>query len=602
MSHYKANLRDIEFNLFELFGIQEYLGRRPFANIDGDTARDILQEIERLAVEDFAASFEEADRTSLELVDGHVQLAEGLKRSLDVYYEGGWDRFPLPERLGGADAPPSLRWAVNELLVGANPAAHLYLLAPLMATVLLATGTDEQIDAWAVPMIERRWGATMVLTEADAGSDVGAGLTKAFHVEGDVYHLDGVKRFITSGEADYFENIIHVVLARPEGAGPGTKGLSMFIVPKYLVHEDGSPRERNGVVATNLEHKMGIRGSTTCELTFGMDRPCIGYLVGGVHEGIRQMFLVIEEARLHFGQKAVATLSTGYLNALEYANERIQSPDITRSRDPEAPKVAIVKHPDVRRMLMLQKAHVEGLRALVFFAAHAQDNMRLHPEDEYWAKLNDLLLPIIKGYAPEKAYELLAQSMQVLGGSGYTQDYPIEQYIRDVKIDSIYEGTTGIQALDLLFRKIARDRGETLMRLAGEVLETAKGGGSDDRLEQERKHLSKAAEDVQGQLGVMVGHMMAAQDQPTELYKPALHANSLMDSLAELVIGWLLIRHAEVALEAMDTASEADRVFYEGKIAAARWFAANVLPKSALRRSLTEAERADLMDLSDAAF
>jgi alkylation response protein AidB-like acyl-CoA dehydrogenase len=602
MSHYRANLRDIEFNLFEMSGLQEHLGREPFAAIDEDTARDALREIERLSLEDFAASFEEADRRSLELVDGRVELAEGVKRSLDVYYEGGWDSFALPERLGGADAPPSLRWAVNELLVGANPAAHLYLLAPLMATVLLATGTEEQIETWAVPMIERRWGATMVLTEADAGSDVGAGLTRAFHVEGDVYTIEGVKRFITSGESDYFENIIHVVLARPEGASPGTKGLSMFIVPKYLLHDDGSLGDRNGVVATNLEHKMGIRGSTTCELTFGMDRPCIGYLVGGVHDGIRQMFLVIEEARMHFGQKAVATLSTGYLNALEYAKERIQSPDLTRSRDPEAPKVAIVKHPDVRRMLMLQKAHVEGLRALVFFAAHAQDNIRLHPEDGYWAKLNDLLLPVIKGYAPEKAYELLAQSMQVLGGSGYTQDYPIEQYIRDVKIDSIYEGTTGIQALDLLFRKIARDRGETLMRLAGEIVETAKGGGSDDLLRPEREHLSRATEDVQSQLGVMVGHMMAAQDEPTALYKPALHANALMDSLAELLMGWLLIRQAEVALEAMADASDSDRVFYEGKVAAARWFAANVLPKSALRRSLAEAERADLMALSDAAF
>ena len=241
-------------------------------------------------------------------------------------------------------------------------------------------------------------------------------------------------------------------------------------------------------------------------------------------------------------QKAIATLSTGYLNAVEYAKERIQAPDILNTRDPEAPKVAIIKHPDVRRMLMLQKAHVEGLRALVFLAAKAQDKAALHPDDPYWGKLSDLLLPMIKGYGPERAFELLQQTMQVFGGSGYTEDYPIEQYIRDVKIDSLYEGTTGIQALDLLFRKIARDQGQTLMRLSAEVLETVKGGDTDDPFAAERELLGKSAEDVQGQLGMMVGAMMASQAEPTELYKPALHANSLMESLAELLMGWQLIR------------------------------------------------------------
>jgi len=311
---------------------------------------------------------------------------------------------------------------------------------------------------------------------------------------------------------------------------------------------------------------------------------------------------VIEEARMSVSQKAIATLSTGYLNSLEYARERIQGTDILNTRDPEAPKVAIIKHPDVRRMLMLQKAHVEGLRALVFLASWAQDQAAVHPDDEYWAKLSALLLPMIKGYGPERAFELLQQTMQVFGGSGYTQDYPIEQYIRDVKIDSIYEGTTGIQALDLLFRKIARDQGQTLMRLSGEVLECVKGGDTDDPLAAERELLGKSAEDVQGQLGFMVGAMMASQGEPTELYKPALHANSLMESLAELLMGWQLILQAEVALAALDGASESDKAFYEGKVAAARWFAANILPKARLRRRLAEAEQSALMSLTDEAF
>jgi len=603
MTHYKTNLRDLEFNLFEVNGLDEILGTGPFAALDTATAKDILREIERLSLEEFAESFEEADRTVLELIDGEVALADGLKKSLDAFFDGGWDRFGLSEEFGGVNPPPSLRWAVNEMLAGSNPAGHLFLSGPMMAELLVATGTEEQTETWVKGLLDRRWGATMVLTEPDAGSDVGAGITKAFPTDEEgVYTIEGVKRFITSGEADYFENIVHLVLARPEGAAIGTKGLSMFIVPKFLLNEDGSLGERNGVVATNLEHKMGIRGSTTCELTFGMDSPAIGYLVGGVHEGIKQMFEVIEHARMSVSQKAIATLSTGYLNALEYAKERVQSPDILNTRDPEAPKVAIIKHPDVRRMLMLQKAHVEGLRALVFLASGAQDQAELHPDEPYWAKLSDLLLPMIKGYGPERAFEILQQTMQVFGGSGYTEDYPIEQYIRDIKIDSLYEGTTGIQALDLLFRKIAKDRGETLMRLSAEVLETVKGGEGDDPLAAERELLGSAAEDVQGQLGVMIGAMMASQAEPTELYKPALHANSLMESLAELLMGWQLIRHAEIATAALDEAGDADRAYYEGKIASARWFAANVLPKAHLRRTLAETEESMLMSLADEAF
>lgn len=603
MSHYRTNLRDIEFNLFDVTRIQGRLGRHPFVGFDEDTVRDVLREIERLAVEEFAASFEEADRTPPQLIDGVIELPAGLKRSLDVFFDGGWHRFAVAEKLGGVDAPPSVRWAVHELLVGANPAAHLYAGGPpLTASALLATATEEQIDTWAVPMLEKAWGSTMVLTEADAGSDVGAGTTTAAHVRGEEYNIRGVKRFITSGDSDYFENIVHLVLARPEGAEAGIKGLSMFIVPKYLLNADGSLSERNGVAATNLEKKMGIKGSTTCELTFGVDRPCVGYLVGGVHDGIRQMFHVITEARMHFGQMAVATLSTGYLNAVEYARIRTQGPDLLRAHQPEAPKVPIIKHPDVRRMLMVQKAHVEGMRALVFFIAAVQDNIRVRPDDRYWPRLNDLLLPILKGYTPGKAYELLAESMQVFGGSGYTQDYPIEQYIRDVKINSIYEGTTGIQALDLVFRKIARDRGATVLRLGEEIVRTVESPSNDDEFQAERRALGTALAEVQGQLEVMTGHLTASADNPSVTYSAALHANALLESLAELLMGWLLIRHGEIAFTAMPATNGAERSFLEGKVASARWFASNVLPKIGLRRTLAAAERGELMELADAAF
>jgi alkylation response protein AidB-like acyl-CoA dehydrogenase len=450
--------------------------------------------------------------------------------------------------------------------------------------------------------MERRWGATMVLTEADAGSDVGAGTTKAIPVEGNVYHLEGVKRFITSGDGDYYENILHLTLARVPGAAPGTKGLSCFIVPKFLVDAEGAPGEWNGVSVTKIEDKMGIKGSVTCELTFGLDRPCIGYLLGDVHDGIRQMFHVLEDARMSIGAKSAATMSTAYLNALEFAKERIQSADLTQTRDPNAPRVAIIRHPDVRRMLLMQKAYAEGMRALTLYSAWVLDQIMLHPEESHWAKLSDLLLPLVKGYCSEKAYEVIGQSLQVFGGSGFTKDYPIEQYIRDVKIDSLYEGTTGIQALDLFFRKIARDQGATLMRLAAGIIETVKGGAGDDPFARERELLGKAMEDAQGQLGVMVGNAMMAMQDPPALYKVGLHTNALLESLAEVVMGWLLLRHAEVAHEALPGAPAKDKAFYEGKIASARWFAANVLPRAALRRTLAEGEQGELMTLADEAF
>jgi alkylation response protein AidB-like acyl-CoA dehydrogenase len=590
--HYKTNLRDIEFNLFEAYRTQEYLGDDPFEQMDEETVRDVLREIDRLAREDFAASFVEADRTPLELNHGEIELPYGVEKSLDAVYDGGWDRLGYPTEIGGFGAPPSLTLAIEELLIGANPAAYFYVSGGMMAGVLAVEGTQEQVERFVIPAIERRWGGTMVLTEPDAGSDVGAGTTRAIQVEGDMYHIEGVKRFITSGEADYHENILHLVLARPEGAGPGTKGLSMFIVPKYIPNEDGSPGERNGVVCTGIEKKMGIKGSATCELTFGTHEPAIGWLVGGVHDGIRQMFRVIEHARMLIGVKSAATLSTGYLNALEYAKERKQGAHITQATDKTAPRVEIIEHPNVRRMLMEQKAHAEGLRALAYYAGWLQDQERRFPDDDSFARRNDLLLPLIKGYSSEKSYYLLSQALQVFGGAGFTMDYPLEQYIRDAKIDTLYEGTTGIQALDLLFRKIVRDQGETLSSLAAEIIETVKGGTADDPFEAERELLGVALEDIQSQLNVMIGALMGSQANPEEIYKPTLHANSLLEGLAEVVIGWLMIRHAEVAHLSLAGGEDA---YYEGKIASARYFARTVLPKLKLRRELAELEDGGLM-------
>ena len=600
MSHYKSNLRDVEFNLFEYLNVGDWYGTAPFDAFDEDTARDALREVERLSREDLAASFVDADRIELELVDGEVKLPKSVHNSLDAIYDGGWHLLGIEPELGGFGAPFSLRWATSEFFLGANPGVFLYISGGLMARVIAAVGTEEQKNTWARWIVDNRWGATMVLTEADAGSDVGAGTSKAIHVEGDTYHLEGVKRFITSGENDYFDNIVHLVLARREGGEPGTKGLSMFIVPKYLVNEDGSLGERNGIHTTNIEHKMGIRGSTTCELTMGLDESCVGYLVGDVHEGIKQMFLVIEDARMMIGVKSASTLSTGYLNSLEYARERVQSADMAQMMDKTAPRVEIIRHPDVRRMLMLQKSYAEGLRALWMYTAMTLDKMRLEPDNQYWAKLNDLLLPMVKGYSSEKAYELLATSLQVFGGSGFTTDYPIEQYIRDAKIDTLYEGTTAIQALDLFFRKIARDQGQTLMKHAENILEYVKGGS--DEFASERQALGAALEQVQNHIGALVGYSMASMQDPKEIYKAGLHTNMLLRSISMVTIAWLMLEHAEVASAALEEASNADVDFYEGKIASARFFVAEALPKIQARTEAAQAEDGWLMDLPDEAF
>ena len=307
----------------------------------------------------------------------------------------------------------------------------------------------------------------MMLTEPDAGSDVGAGRSKAVKQDDGTWHITGTKRFITSGDADLYENIVHFVLARPEGHGPGTKGLSLFLIPKFMFDlETGALGKRNGVYVTNVEHKMGLNVSSTCEMNLGEKEPAVGYLLGEVHDGIAQMFKIIEFARMMVGTKAISTLSTGYQQALAYAKSRVQGGDMKDMANKASPRVAIIKHPDVRRSLMTQKAYAEGMRALILYTASIQDAVALAEaagntdEGDAAHRLNDFLLPIVKGYGSERAWTLLGtESLQTFGGSGFTQDWPLEQYVRDAKIDTLYEGTTAIQGLDFFFRKIIKDNG-----------------------------------------------------------------------------------------------------------------------------------------------
>ena len=609
MSHYKSNLRDIEFNLFEVLRRQDLLGQPPYPELDEETVRGILGELERMATGPLAESFADADRNPpvFDAATNSVRIPESLRKSFRTFMDAEWYRLSLPAELGGTQAPRSLNWALAELILGSNPAIWMYSSGHTMARVLWELGTPEQ-KRFAEQAIEAEWGATMVLTEPDAGSDVGAGRTRAVEQPDGSWHLEGVKRFITSAEHDLADNIFHLVLARPEGAGPGTKGLSMFLVPKYLVAADGTLGERNGVFVTTVEHKMGLKASTTCELTFGADRPAVGTLVGGVHDGIRQMFKVIEDARMMVGTKAIATLSTGYLNALDFARNRVQGADLTAMTDKTAPRVTIIHHPDVRRMLMLQKAYAEGMRALILYTAAIQDTLQIAAAagetDETAAGLNDLLLPVVKGVGSERSYEMLTLSLQTLGGSGFLQDYPIEQYIRDAKIDSLYEGTTGIQSLDLFFRKIVRDNAQAFGTLLGKIRDFAAADGGNGRLKAERAALAEGAAHVEAMAATMAGFLMASAEQPAEIYKVGLNTTRLLMALGDLVIGWLLLTHAEIALRRLDEipADAADRDFYAGKLGAARFFAATVLPRLAAERKSAEETTLDLMELPEGAF
>jgi alkylation response protein AidB-like acyl-CoA dehydrogenase len=608
MSHYKSNLRDIEFNLFEVLRRQDLLDSDDFPDLDTDTVRGILGELERLATGPLAESLAAGDRKPpvFDPATHEVAIPEELRASFRAFMDAGFYRLSLPPELGGTEAPRSLNWAMAELILGANPAVWMYASGHTMARVLWDLGTPEQ-KKFAELAVDREWGATMVLTEPDAGSDVGAGRARAIQQPDGSWHIEGVKRFITSAEHDLAENIFHLVLARPEGAGPGTKGLSMFLVPKFHVDpETGDLKDRNGVYVTNVEHKMGLKASTTCELTFGANpgQPALGTLVGGVHDGIRQMFKVIEDARMMVGTKAIATLSTGYLNALDFAKTRVQGADLTAMTDKAAPRVTIIHHPDVRRMLMLQKAYAEGMRALVLYTATIQDTIQLaaaqERTDEAAAGLNDLLLPIVKGVGSERSYELLTLSLQTLGGSGFLQDYPIEQYIRDAKIDSLYEGTTGIQSMDLFFRKIIRDGGKALGQLLTAIKDfTAADTG---QFGPERAALTQGTAEVEAMATAMTGFLMASPDQPSEIYKVGLTTVRFLMALGDLIIAWQLLTHAEVAQAALGDASPQDKLFYTGKVASARFFAATVLPRLAADRAIVEQTTLAVMDIPEEAF
>jgi alkylation response protein AidB-like acyl-CoA dehydrogenase len=607
MSHYIANLRDIEFCLFDLLGREKVMGTAPYGDVDRDTAIGMLEEMKRLCENDLAASFVEGDRVGaiLNKETGNVTLPESFKKSYKAYVDGEWWRLDAPVELGGMKVPPSVRWAMAEMVLGSNPAIHIYASGYAFAQVAYVLGTEPQ-KKMAQFMVEKHWGATMQLTEPDAGSDVGAGRSKAVQQPDGTWHITGTKRYITSGDADFYDNVMHFVLARREGGGPGTKGLSLFLIPKFMFDlETGELGKRNGVYVTALEDKMGLNVSATCEVNLGEKEPAVGYLLGEVHEGIAQMFKVIEFARMMVGTKAIATLSAGYQQALLYAKQRIQGGDMKVMNDKASPRVEIIRHPDVRRSLMVQKSYSEGMRALVLYTASIQDEIELAikagdtDRTKDMEALNDLMLPIVKGYGSEKSWTLLGtESLQTFGGAGFTRDWPIEQYVRDAKIDTLYEGTTAIQGLDFFFRKIVKDGGRAIGLLGKEIKIFTETGGAHAP---EKAALLKALDDLNAIIATLVGRAMESQTDAEKIYTVGLNTSRCLMAVGDIITAWLLLRQADIALAKIPNAGK-DLEFYNGKIASAKFFVGNYLPQIAADRKIVEATDNSIMNISDAAF
>ena len=605
-NRYRTNLRELKFVLFEQLGFEDILGKAPFEAWSREEVEMVLGEIDRFAKEVTGPLNAVGDQVGCTLEDGQVHAPPGFKEAWKKLHEGGWKTLAVAEERGGQGAPRTLAVITEEFLSGSNTAFAMYSgLAEGAGEVIDIFGTPEQKKRYLEKITAGQWAGTMCLTEPQAGSDVGAALTSARKRADGTYAIKGTKIFISGGDQDMTENIVHLVLARAEGAPPGTKGLSLFIVPKRRVGADGSVGERNDVAVASIEHKMGIKGSSTCVLAFGENDGCIGELVGGQENiGMSQMFHMMNGARIGVALQGLAIASTAYLNALDYARERKQGAHVTHFKDPTAPKVAIVEHPDVRRMLVEMKSKVEGIRALIIkLALHSDKFNVMHGKDDdaagYHRGQVDLLVPIVKAYATDQAFRICELAIQTYGGAGFIQDHPVEQYCRDSKIFSIYEGTNHIQALDLVGRKLGQNGGANFRAFLGEIGEFVQKHSAHPVLGPEVKRLGEAAETV----AMVAGTMLLWFTQRKVALVP-LAANRFLEMMAETAVAWLLLDGARVALDKLESlpAGSDEHDFYLGKKHAALFFVRNILPGVFSKSRILTAEDSSALDIPDGGF
>ena len=605
-NRYKADLREVEFLLFEQFKMADILSKPPYNNWGVDEVKMVLEATYEFATSVLGPLNAVGDREKCKLVDGKVITPTGFKNAWKKLFEAGWRTLSGPEEFGGQGAPRTLQAVAEEFFSGANVAFMMYPgLALGAAEVIEHFGLPDQRKLYCSRMFTGKWGGTMCLTEPHAGSDVGSATTSAKRNADGSYSIKGTKIYISGGDHDCAENVIHLVLARIEGAEAGTKGLSLFIVPKIRATSDGTLGELNDVKVASIEHKMGINGSATCVMQFGEDDQCIGYLTGGTeHQGMKQMFQMMNVARIGVGIQGLAISGAAYMSALDYAKDRKQGSSITAWKDPSAPRVSIIEHPDVRRMLLEMKAKVEGIRALIVKLSMHQDRVEaLQGKNDELAAYHqgqvELLTPLVKAYSSDQAFRICETAVQVYGGAGFCQDYPVEQYLRDSKIFSIYEGTNHIQALDLVGRKLGQAGGKNTQDFFGDLGKFIAANSEHAVLGNQVKTLAKAQEAVGGAAFQFLGWFKGG-----EMEKVPLNANRFLEMMSETAVGWLLLDAAVIAHDAQGKQEKGskDWNFYEGKKQAAVYYANNILPEVVAKSKILQSGDKSPMDIPTDAF
>ncbi len=577
MAQVIADRRDVDFVLHEQLQVAELSRNQRYAEFNRKTVDMIVSEARNFAIKEVLPTQKIGDAEGCRLENGKVAVPECFQRPFQLFREGEWLAMSEDPEWGGQGMPRTVALAASDYFNGANYAFMMYAGLTHGAGKLIETfGTPEQKTLFLRNMYSGKWTGTMLLTEPEAGSDVGALTTTAVKNDDGTYAISGNKIFISSGEHDLAENIIHPVLARIEGAPTGTRGISLFIVPKLWVNPDGSLGDFNDVVCTGIEEKMGIHGNATCSMALGSKGRCRGLLLGEENKGMSEMFLMMNEARLLVGLQGFACASSAYLNALNYARERVQGKNLLQMRDPAAPSVPIIQHPDVRRMLIKMKAYVEGMRSLLYYVAFCGD--KVHTSDDPAEKdkyqgLIEVLTPVAKGYVTDRAFEVCSDGMQVYGGYGYIREYPQEQLLRDCRITLIYEGTNGIQAMDLLGRKLGMNKGKPVMDLLGEMNTAIAAAKATAGLEEFAARFEKAVNKL-GEVGMYMG----ATAMSPKVMSAFAAAHPFLEVTGDVVMAWMLLWRATIAARQLAQAKKKDAAFYEGQIKSADYFINAILP------------------------
>ncbi|NOY68039.1 MAG: acyl-CoA dehydrogenase [Deltaproteobacteria bacterium] len=615
MAQQIADRRDIDFVLYEQLKVDDLIVHDRYSDMNRKMFDMIINEARKFAIKEILPVNEEGDKVGLVFENNQVKVPECFHRPYKLLCEGEWIAMSEDPEVGGQGLPHTIAQAASEYIVGADFSFAAFGFATHGAAKMIEVfGTQKQKELFLKKMYSGQWTGTMVLTEAEAGSDVGALTTSAKKNEDGSYSITGNKIFITAAEHDLTENIVHPVLARIEGAPAGTKGISLFIVPKIWVNEDGTQGEFNDVVCTAIEEKMGLHASPTCQLSFGGKGKCRGLLLGEENKGMRVMFQMMNEARLGVGAIGLFNASCAYLYAVNYARERIQGRDLADMLNKEAKPVSIIRHPDVRRMLMTMKAYTEGMRSLVYYISYLFDREETASDDDEKTKISDLtglLTPIVKSYCSDRGFECAVMAMQVYGGYGYTKDYPVERLVRDSKINSIYEGTNGIQAMDLLGRKMGMKKGAVFMQFLMEIQKVIAAAKENEGL----SDLAVKLEEAVNRLGSVAMHL-GKTAMSLEFKSAFAHAMPFLDAMGDVIMGWMLLWRAVAAfpglekiVSELDDAQRAEKIkknknaaFYDGQVKTARFFIESMLPVTMGRMDAIEATSKAAVEMEEASF